>query len=306
MTFSSLTVYYWAIAPESEREHITHDSRFSLATARQQGFQPQMLGVGHRMRHPERRQAIHQARFYVLDDVIQSSHADDDLLLIMDGYDTLFMPHASPHVLERRFNESGSILMFSAERDYTYQWLEYKAVFDQTTADYRYLASGTFIGRAWAIRQMAQTCIHDMNHGLEEGNDMGLLGKYAAEHPRRVALDYGRRIFWVTTRDQDLLLQQPLPCDALIVHVVGGRRELSPVYMQMYARVRTAHTRPPSFALAVRLEHGWLGPLSRSPKHSAGSIPLQIHDTTFYIPQDAVTTPDQPPFTAEVRAFAEL
>lgn len=310
MSSPGLHVYMWAIAPTDQRDRVMDQSRYSLESARACGFEPKLLGLGHTIRNPERHWANVQARFYVLQDALRA-HADDDLLLVMDGYDTLFLPHASPALMVDRFRHAGAVLMFSSEKAYTYQWPQYKAQFDQNTAAYRYLAAGTFIGRAWAIRDMAQACIHDMDHGLAGGNDMGLMGKYAADHPRRVALDYGRRIFWVTTNDQEhagqLFDEAVRELGAMIVHVVAGRRELSHIYMRMYHKLRAATpTRPPaSFPLAVRIAGGWIGPISLS-SNGHFSVKLMIHGLTFYALPSALIKPHRPAFTTEWGTGLEL
>jgi len=231
-----LLIYLWGIS--DDEKWIRDNCRWSLDTARKFGLNPQLVGIGYDARHLEGYEHKALARFFVLRDLVQPlSHSQ--IVLIMDGFDTLFLGTAR-RIVETFRNQTTQILV-SAERSYTYQWYEYKSKYDTIASPYRYTAAGTIIGYAGALRHLANTCISYITDGFGHGNDQGLLGKFifeTFETPSFIRLDTGCELFWVTTLDTEALRNSPFrnpytDTSPLILHVVGGGREYAHVYREV-------------------------------------------------------------------------
>ncbi len=231
-----LLIYLWGIS--DNEEWIRENCRWSLSTARKYGLKPQLAGIGYDVRHLERYEHKALARFYVLRDLLRNV-SDSQIILIMDGFDTLFTGTARQIVTA--FRRQRTQILVSAERSFTYQWHEYKDKYDALSSPYRYPAAGTIIGYAGALRHLANTCISYIKQGFGHGNDMGLLGKYIYENfetPSFVRLDTSCELFWVTTLDTKVFRQSPFfnpytKTRPVILHMIGGGRENKHIYQEI-------------------------------------------------------------------------
>lgn len=231
-----LLTYLWGIS--DDEEWIRDNCRWSLSTARKYGLNPQLAGIGYDVRHLERYEHKALARFYVLRDLLREV-SDPQIVLIMDGFDTLFTGTAQQIVTT--FRRQKTQILVSSEKSFTYQWHEYKDKYDGLSSPYRYPAAGTIIGYAGALRHLANTCISYIKQGLGHGNDMGLLGKYIYENfetPSFVRLDTSCELFWVTTLDTKVFRQSPFfnpytKTRPVILHMIGGGRENKYIYREI-------------------------------------------------------------------------
>jgi hypothetical protein len=231
-----LLIYLWGIS--DNEEWIRDNCHWSLGTARKCGLNPQLAGIGYDVRHLERYPHKALARFYVLRDLLDSV-SDSRIVLIMDGFDTLFA--GSAQQIAAAFRRQKTQILVSAERSFTYQWHEYRDKYDSLSSPYRYPAAGTIIGYAGALRHLTNTCISYIKQGFGHGNDMGLLGKYIYENfetPSFVHLDTNCELFWVTTLDTEVFRRSPLfnpytKTRPIILHVIGGGRENQHIYRKI-------------------------------------------------------------------------
>ena len=164
-----------------------------LDTARKFRIPTQLLGVGRAFKE-------HKERIWILKDYLETVPADD-LIVCMDGSDTLF--NDSVEVLRQKFRQKNTRILISAEKDFSYQYFDFKDRFDDLLSDYRYVNAGTFMGYAGDLLTMLQDIL-ELNEKFPQANDQGLLGIWAYMNlPRRelVQLDLSCDIFWVTTQD---------------------------------------------------------------------------------------------------------
>jgi len=232
-----LDVYLWAIS--DDEAWVRENCRWSLETARQYGLRPQLAGIAYDTRHLAHcEHAVDLARFYVLRDLL-SRVSDTRLLLIMDGFDTLF--RGTEEQIVSAFLGYNTQILVSAEKAYTYQWMELRHKYDAIPSPYRYVACGTIIGFAGALRKMTDEGIYNIEHGFSQGNHQGLVGKYVYDHfddTTHVRLDTQCQLFWVTTDDTQVFSESPFRnphthTTPLISHVIGGSRENAELYRRV-------------------------------------------------------------------------
>ena len=123
--------------------------------------------------------------------------------------------------------------------------MELRHKYDAIPSPYRYVASGTIIGFAGALKQMTEEGIYSIEHGFSHGNHQGLVGKYVYDgfdDAVLVRLDTQCQLFWVTSDDTQLFSESPF-CNPhtqtrpLISHVVGGSRESAELYRRVGRRI---------------------------------------------------------------------
>jgi hypothetical protein len=236
-----LDVYLWAIS--DDEAWIRENCRWSLETAGKCGLRPQLAGIAHDTRHLAHCQhAVDLSRFYVLRELL-SRVSDTRLLLVMDGFDTLF--RGTEEQIVSAFLRYNTQILVSAEKAYNYQWMELRHKYDAMPSPYRYVACGTIIGFAGALRQMTDEAIYNIEHGFSQGNHQGLVGKYVYDHfddATHVRLDTQCRLFWVTSDDTQVFSESPF-CNPhtqttpLILHVIGGNRENAELYRRVGRRI---------------------------------------------------------------------
>jgi hypothetical protein len=236
-----LDIYLWAIS--NDEAWIRENCRWSLETARKCGLRPQLAGIAHDIRHLAHcEHAIDLARLYVLRALL-GKMSDTRLLLVMDGFDTLF--RGTEEQIVSAFLRYNTQILISAEKAYTYQWMELRHKYDAIPSPYRYVACGTIMGFAGALRQMTDEVIYNIEHGFSQANHQGLVGKYVYDHfddAAHVRLDTRCRLFWVTSDDTQVFSESPF-CNPhtqstpLIFHVIGGNRENAELYRRVGRRI---------------------------------------------------------------------
>jgi hypothetical protein len=246
---SLLDVHLWAIA--DDEAWLRENCRWSLETARKCGLRPQLAGVGYDTRHLAHcKHAVDLSRLYVLRQLL-SRVSDTRLLLVMDGFDTLF--RGTEEQIVSTFLRCDTQILISAEKAYTYQWMDLRHKYDATPSPYRYVACGTIMGFAGALRQMTEEIIYNVENGFDHGNHQGLTGKYVHDHfddTAHVRLDTQCQLFWVTSDDTQVFSESPFhnpytQTSPLILHVIGGNRENAGLYRQVGERIAAASTGGP-------------------------------------------------------------
>lgn len=100
-------------------------------------------------------------KFRVLQDYLNGSHLDDeDLVFVLDAFDVVV--NGSAQELIERFSSFGADVVFSAEANYYFReanlsleyWKEYPRM---KGSIYHFLNSGTFCGRAWALKGLLKS-----------------------------------------------------------------------------------------------------------------------------------------------------
>lgn len=77
---------------------------------------------------------------------------DDEIIVFVDGYDVV-QKRTDLHVFEEEFKKFKADIVFSAETNcWPNKWMQ--ELFPHGPSRYRWPNSGTFVGRAWAIRKM--------------------------------------------------------------------------------------------------------------------------------------------------------
>ena len=186
-------------------------------------------------------------RFYVLRDALKNVNPNQ-IIVVMDTADTILV--GSEEEILSRFKKHNTKILISAEKGYTYQYPKYREKFDKnnTKTPYKYIAAGTFIGYADAIKQMVDDCINMCckNEKSEVYNkvEMTVMSVWIHKHliPNQpineqalIKLDTNCDIFWVTTEDSNNYLKnldnykssrrfynQITNTYPLILHLVGG------------------------------------------------------------------------------------
>ncbi len=239
-------VFLWGIAPYSNKIYIYHESRYCLRTAARYGLSPEIIGFGYD--RPDRPKSVQsQSRFYALEERLKTV-SDDDVVLVMDGFDTLFCGTA--HEIVSTFQSFNTKVLFSAEKSFTYQWADYQANYETHPSPYRYLGAGTYIGYAHAIRHLTEECIRMAGtRRFCDGFEMGIMGAYLHENYFRqetYRLDNGCDLFWVTTLDPPVevqgnrLLNPFTNTNPLILHYVDGHRHKKAEYIRCFHQIMSS------------------------------------------------------------------
>ena len=217
-----LKTLIWAI--NESRELMETMCAGSLQTAGIFGHNPELFGVGHK-------HTTHKARIWLLHKYLQSIDPQT-IVVCMDGSDTLF--NDTPEVLVRKFLQKKTRILVSAERDFCYQYGQFRGKFDALGGNYRYVNAGTFMGYAGNLFLMLEEMI-ELDQRFPKANDQGLLGIWVHQHleaPEIVQLDRHCDVFWVTTHDwpalkavaetQPLIVHPTTHSKPVIIHSVGN------------------------------------------------------------------------------------
>jgi len=240
---NELDIYLWGIS--DNEKYIMENCKYSLDTAHKYKLNPKILGLNYDWSHLKHlTHGFVLSRLYLLRDLTMKIK-DNRILLIMDGFDTLF--GGTKEEILKKFYSHNTELLISSERAFTYQWANYKNKYDNINSLYKYLAAGTFIGYTNSIKKMADSCIKMLDEatGNDRGNDQGLLGKYLYNNFERKTenkLDSNCSLFWVTTNDNNIFTKNPFynintQTHPIIYHVVGGRRDCEKMYIDTYNKI---------------------------------------------------------------------
>eukprot|EP00747_Dinoflagellata_sp_TGD_P221111 gnl/TRDRNA2_/TRDRNA2_92993_c0_seq1.p1 gnl/TRDRNA2_/TRDRNA2_92993_c0~~gnl/TRDRNA2_/TRDRNA2_92993_c0_seq1.p1 ORF type:complete len:424 (+),score=40.43 gnl/TRDRNA2_/TRDRNA2_92993_c0_seq1:105-1376(+) len=154
------------------------------------GLHPQILGYGDKAWWPDGL----GAKINALRDFVHARVADAELVLFVDAFDVMIFAGREEIVtsFEAMEQASNRSLFFNAEKD-CFPFLD-----DICTDDYpqspfyrwRYLNSGSFIGRGWAMKQMLRNSVDN----VMPGSDQAYYQRYFKAFPERVGLDTGCKL----------------------------------------------------------------------------------------------------------------
>ena len=228
---SNLKIWAWAINPD--RKKMEDGSKRFLDTCKKFNIDAELIGIGYEYKRHQ-----NQDRFYVLRDKLNSVK-DNQIVVVMDAFDTLM--NGTEQEIVNKFLEKNTNILFSAEKAYNYQYMEYKNKFLNDKSPYKYINAGTFMGYAKDLKKMNDDCIYmlENNEKYKNAAEMGLMGIWVSErinNKNLIKLDTNCDIFWVTTDDYEILRNESKlknkmiknkntntkPC---ILHVIGGNAE---------------------------------------------------------------------------------
>jgi hypothetical protein len=134
-------------------------------------------------------------------------------LLFTDAFDVLF--NEKPDVLEREYVKMGADLVFGAECGCWPHVIENKGracfeTYPKAPTPYRYLNSGTWIGRAAKASVMLLEVMKEAGSDFANANDQKLVADFYIAGRFGIKLDFYNKIF----QSMHMTLDKPLPhCD---------------------------------------------------------------------------------------------
>lgn len=191
--------------------------------------------------------------------------AADDVVMLVDAYDVLLFPSASPEAFLGRFREFGAPLLFGAERKCSPDKGAAAAYAPLGSGEaFRFLNSGQYMGYAAAVKAMLDEvdldlALHYAHRGADplEVDDQRWFTRFflANEPSGRVALDRGAKVFSTTLEvEPEDILVTPNPVavrsaltgsDPLLMHGNGYGRA---TWYDAVARLRALGWPPASQA----------------------------------------------------------
>lgn len=190
-----MKVLVWGIEPTSEV--VEHKARYLLDTAKYFNIDVEILGVGCKF-------TTFTNRLYILQDYLKDIDPNE-IVIVLDGYDTLFNNTVS--YAEEQFKLKDTRILISAEKIYTYQWLNFQDKFDTIESEYRYVNAGTYMGYAGDLRIMLSE-LFEIYKNQPTDIDQGLLGVWVYtnfQNKKKVQLDSNCEVFWVTSKDWNIV-----------------------------------------------------------------------------------------------------
>lgn len=134
----------------------------------------------------------------------------DDIIMFTDAFDVMFTNTPS-HILEE-YNKMNSNLIFAGECGcWPHVIMDHgKACFEgypQAPTPYRYLNSGTWIGKAESAKEMLQAVIKEAGNDFANANDQKLVADMFIEKRFNIKLDYYANLF----QSMHMTFDRPLP-----------------------------------------------------------------------------------------------
>lgn len=175
-------------------------ARHLLDTANKFGLHVEFVGQGIQYN-------VLRDKLYTLRDYLDSI-SDEQLVICIDGYDTLI--NKSFDSLESTFSLLNTEIVISSERMFTYQWGNFKDKFDTIQSPYRYVNSGTLIGKSKHLKKMLDECI-ELHNFHKTTIDQGLVGVWVynnIENTNKVMLDTECMFTWVVSGEWGTLKDQ--------------------------------------------------------------------------------------------------
>ena len=223
-----LKVWAWAINPD--RKKMEDGSKRFLNTAKKFNIDVELIGIGYEYKRHQ-----NQDRFYVLRDKLKTV-SDEQIIVVMDAFDTLI--NGTENEIINKFLEKKTRILFSAEKAYSYQYLEYKNKFMNANSPYKFINAGTFMGYAKDIKKMNDDCIYTLenNNNYKQAAEMGIMGIWVSDRLNKrniIKLDTKCDVFWVTTDDYEIFREQSISknkniqniyskTNPKILHVIGA------------------------------------------------------------------------------------
>jgi hypothetical protein len=194
-----MVILIWGIEPYIKTAK--SKAKYLLNTAKYFNINIELIGVGQTFTN-------FTNRLYILQDYLKNIN-DNELVLVMDGYDTLFNNNLEYAI--NKFREKNTRILISSEKIYTYQWEKFKYKFDNINSDYRYVNAGTYMGYTKDLKAMINE-LFEIYKTYPTNIDQGLLGVWVYnnfENIQKVQLDINCDIFWVTSKDWEVIKNLP-------------------------------------------------------------------------------------------------
>jgi hypothetical protein len=190
-----MKILVWGI--ESDLKTAETKAEYLLNTAKYFGVDVELIGIGHTFTN-------FTNRLYILQDYLKDINPEE-VILVMDGYDTLF--NNTVEYTLSQFHQKNTKILISSEKLFTYQWGKFQHKFDTINSDYKYVNAGTFMGYAGDLKVMVDE-LFEIYKLYPTDIDQGLLGVWVYnnfEDNKKVQLDTNCDVFWVTSKDWDVL-----------------------------------------------------------------------------------------------------
>jgi hypothetical protein len=254
-----IKVWGWGI--NKSKKKMEEMSKYFLGSAKHYNIKNELIGLGWDFADWDapvvngdgRKAGKHLQKFYVLKERLEKPDVKkNDIILVMDAADTLFAGTADE--ILRRFLKKNTRLLISAEKAYTYQYQHLKKKFEDNNKEigYKYINSGTYIGYADVLLELANACIAlCCTKGKEDNQtvEMGILGMWVhtkIQNPRYLQIDGNCDIFWVTTDDtkmyldslhnkNELIYNKETKTHPLVLHLIGGPTRVA--MPEMYKKI---------------------------------------------------------------------
>lgn len=188
-----MRILVWGI--EQDLKVAVDKASYLLDTSNHFNIDIELIGIGHTF-------TTFKDRLYLLQNYLTDVDPNE-IILVMDGYDTLFNNNIEYAI--DTFIFKNTRILISAERMFTYQYPIYLDNYNKIESDYRYVNAGTFMGYASDINQML-TELFELP--LSSEIDQGLMGAWLhgiLNQPTKVQLDTNCDVFWVTSGDWNKL-----------------------------------------------------------------------------------------------------
>jgi hypothetical protein len=232
-----MKILVWGIEPDIKTAETK--AEYLINTAKYFNIDIELIGIGHTFTN-------FTNRLYILQDYLKTANPEE-IILVMDGYDTLFNNNLEYAL--NKFQEKNTKILISSEKIYTYQWGAFQHKFDSIDSDYRYVNAGTYMGYAKDLKLMIDE-LFEIYQSHPTNIDQGLLGIWVYnnfEDKQKVQLDTNCDVFWVTSKDWDIIkdvaesgdIINPLTnTKSFIIHNTGnGDPNLYMSYKKTYDRI---------------------------------------------------------------------
>lgn len=192
-----MKILVWASTPNLELSK--QKTKYLLDTANYycNNVAIELMGIGYKYR-------FLKDKIYILKNHIEQFQ-DDELILCIDGFDTLINKNIED--LESIFYSFDTEIVISSEQFFTYQWSSYQDKFELIQSRYKYVNSGTIIGKVKHIKNMINEILIYPEFDMTE-IDQGLVGIWVYKNiddDKKVKIDSECKITWVTSKDLDIL-----------------------------------------------------------------------------------------------------
>jgi len=190
-----MKILVWGIEPDLKIAKTK--AEYLLNTAKYFNIDVNVIGIGHKFTN-------FTNRLYILQDYLKNINSEE-IILVMDGYDTLFN-NTLEYTLSQ-FHQKNTRILISSEKLFTYQWERFQHKFDTIESEYRYVNAGTYMGYAENLKIMIDE-LFEIYKDHPTNIDQGLLGIWVYnnfENKKKVQLDTNCEVFWVTSKDWDII-----------------------------------------------------------------------------------------------------
>jgi hypothetical protein len=125
----------------------------------------------------------------VRDFVLRSDLKDDDLVLFTDAYDVIY--YGNREQITHRYFKFSKPIVFGCEK-YCNPVPSYEKYYPNTNHEFRFLNSGMFIGRVWALRK----CIEKYEYEDRHDDQLFWTIQFLKENCDLIQLDYDNTLFF--------------------------------------------------------------------------------------------------------------